>query len=131
MAEARQWLEARGEDLPEAGASFIQASLKRHRRRRHIERVIAVAFAILATGAFIAAWVATKQTEKAQDNLRQAKRAVDTMLTEVGKEHLADFPQLADLRGELLDQAREFYVRTTAHCPSPHCCPARTCACSR
>ena len=47
--------------------------------------------------------------QRAEGNLAIAKRAVDTMLTKVGHDRLADVPQFEQTRRELLAKAREFY----------------------
>lgn len=52
---------------------------------------------------------ANSERERAEENLTVAKQAVSTMLTEVGREELSQFPQLEQTRKKLLGKARSFY----------------------
>lgn len=57
----------------------------------------------------IARNVADSERQRAESNLTVAKQAVSTMLTEVGREELAQFPQMEQTRQKLLARARSFY----------------------
>lgn len=52
---------------------------------------------------------ADSERARAEENLEVAKQAVSTMLTEVGREELSQFPQLEQTRKKLLGKARSFY----------------------
>jgi serine/threonine-protein kinase len=52
---------------------------------------------------------ADSERVRAESNLAVAKQAVSTMLTEVGREELAQFPQMEQTREKLLTKARDFY----------------------
>jgi serine/threonine-protein kinase len=52
---------------------------------------------------------ADREHRRAQAHLHKALEAVDTMLTQVGDERLADLPEFADTRRQLLEEALAFY----------------------
>jgi tetratricopeptide (TPR) repeat protein/tRNA A-37 threonylcarbamoyl transferase component Bud32 len=54
---------------------------------------------------------AEKQRQRAEDNFRQARSAVDFMLSRVGQEKLAHEPRMEQVRRELLEKAMTFYER--------------------
>ena len=49
-----------------------------------------------------------RQRQVASSHFQQARDAVDTLLTDLGDTELADVPQMEQLRGKMLSQAREF-----------------------
>lgn len=53
--------------------------------------------------------LAENERQRAEENLKVAKQAVATMLTEVGREELAQLPQMEQPRFRLLKKARDFY----------------------
>jgi serine/threonine-protein kinase len=87
--------------------------------RRH--RSLVAAAAVLVTTATGALAVSTfligreaqrreVQRIRADENFRQAREAVDQMLTEVAEVELADVPQMQPVRKRLLEKARGFYT---------------------
>lgn len=82
----------------------------RARRRKLVAAwsLSALFFAFAAFSLFLwqEAEMARSQAEK---NLRLARGAVDSMLTEVGEKSLADIPQMEEVRKRLLKQASDFY----------------------
>jgi tetratricopeptide (TPR) repeat protein len=52
-----------------------------------------------------------RENERAQENLRDACRAVNEMLSEVGLEQLRDVPQMEPVRRKLLERALAFYEK--------------------
>lgn len=52
---------------------------------------------------------AESERARAESNLEVAKQAVATMLTEVGREELSQYPQMEQTRQKLLAKARSFY----------------------
>jgi serine/threonine-protein kinase len=52
---------------------------------------------------------ADREHRRAQAHLHKALEAVDKMLTQVGDERLADLPEFADTRRQLLEEALAFY----------------------
>ena len=53
--------------------------------------------------------LADSERFRAESNLEVAKQAVATMLTEVGRAELAQYPQMEETRSKLLARARSFY----------------------
>jgi serine/threonine-protein kinase len=69
-----------------------------------------VALAVARNEALLRAQEETKlEHQRAQTHLNKALEAVDRMLTKVGDERLANLPQFADLRREVLEEALTFY----------------------
>jgi serine/threonine-protein kinase len=52
-----------------------------------------------------------KQRRRADKHFREAREAVDQMLSRVGEKRLADIPQMTAVRRELLEEALAFYER--------------------
>jgi serine/threonine protein kinase len=55
--------------------------------------------------------LASRQQQRAETHLRQAREAVDQMLTEVGNKTLRSLPQMEPVRRALLEKALKFYER--------------------
>lgn len=53
--------------------------------------------------------LADSERDRAESNLQAAKEAVSTMLTEVGRDELKQYPQMEETRSKLLQRARTFY----------------------
>lgn len=53
--------------------------------------------------------LADSERDRAEINLQAAKEAVSTMLTEVGRDELKQYPQMEETRSKLLQRARTFY----------------------
>ena len=109
LAEARHWLETRGEDLSEDGRTFVLASLALARRQKRIRAAVMIAIALIGAVALLFAWLATRARHEAEKSLALATTAVDEMLTQVGSDALADVPQLEVVRQELLVRAQALY----------------------
>ena len=72
---------------------------------------------VIAAGSFLVAW---RENALAEANLRQAKDAVDEMLSSAGRQSAreeADLPQMEEFRRELLDKAKGFYLGFTKEQP--------------
>jgi len=85
---------------------------ERTRRRRNRLRTawgVAVVLLVFALYALFQKDRAQQAQQLAEHNLQLAKRAVDSLLTAVGKESLAEVPQMEEIRQGLLEQAKGFY----------------------
>lgn len=85
---------------------------EKERMRRNKLRIawsVAIVLLVFALYALFQKSEAEKAQHLAEHNLQLAKKAVDNMLTEVGRESLADVPQMEEIRQELLEKARIFY----------------------
>jgi tetratricopeptide (TPR) repeat protein len=94
----------------------------RQKAERHAIRVrnLQIAWgsaAVLLVAFIIAVWqglVARREYTRAETNLRLATTAVDELLVTVDRDQAsigADVPQMAELRGELLERAKRFYAQ--------------------
>ena len=80
-------------------------------RRRKLVAAWSLSALFLAFAAFsLFQWQEAKRAQNhAEENLRLARGAVDSMLTEVGEKSLADIPQMEEVRKRLLEKASDFY----------------------
>ena len=118
LAEARHWLETRGEDLSEEGRAFIRASTALQRRQRRIRQAVTATIAIVGAIALVLWWIARQAQRDAEASLVTATSAVDEMLTQVGSEALENIPQLEGVRQELLGRAKTLYEELVERRPS-------------
>ena len=91
------------------------------RRNRVVLTTTAVVAAALIAGTAVSTWQAvlarragleaTAQRDRAVNHLRQAREAVDQMLTEVGQETLSRVPRMEPVRRALLEKALSFYEK--------------------
>ena len=89
LAEARDWLEKRGEDLSAEARRFIQASARRERQRRALTfTAVAVAFALICFAALFA-WQQRGQVIIERDNVKtaQAKEVKQRETAEAAEAH--------------------------------------------
>ena len=92
----------------------IELEKARERKRKLRQaRWTAVVFATLFLIAVLLTYVARGENQRATENLRLAKDAVDQTLSSAGLDPAsagADVPQMAEFRRELLERAKAFYV---------------------
>jgi serine/threonine protein kinase len=91
------------------------------RRNRVILTTAALVAAALIAGTAVSTWQAVlarraradaaAQRDRAVNHLRQAREAVDQMLTEVGEETLSRVPHMEPVRRALLEKALSFYEK--------------------
>jgi tetratricopeptide (TPR) repeat protein len=93
-------------------AASRELSARLNRTRLIIKIATVVGVAIITITASIAMWQrseAERSRDEAVANLKVAREAVQTMLTEVGAEQLRNIPQLEDVRATLLEEALTLY----------------------
>ena len=91
-------------------------------RRRKLWRTqwVAGIMALLAVASLVLAVVAIKQMNRAETNLRLAKKAVDESLSSAGRQQAqgtADLPEMVEFRKQLLDKAERFYADFASQAP--------------
>jgi tetratricopeptide (TPR) repeat protein len=108
FAEVMRFLE-----LSEAERAQIAAEKKRERQKRlrQTELAAGILGCLFLVSLFLA-YLAWRQTSRAEDNLKAAIDAVNESLSSAGSQQAreaADVPQLEELRENLLDKAQVFY----------------------
>lgn len=99
------FLEASRTERDAAIAALERARLLRLRA----VSAVAIALAAFATFAWLQRNEAVRERERANANLEVARDAVGEMLAEVGRESLADVPQMEQVRTHLLAKAQTLY----------------------
>jgi tetratricopeptide (TPR) repeat protein len=91
-------------------------------RKRKLRQTqwVAGAMALLAAVSLVLAFVAIREKNRAETNLRLAKKAVDESLSSAGRQQAqgtADLPEMVEFRQGLLDKAASFYADFTRQAP--------------
>jgi tetratricopeptide (TPR) repeat protein len=84
------------------------------RRRPAVASLLAASLLLLALGLAGVTWQwrrAEGQRDRAEQSFRDARAAVDEMLTQVGQERLKDIPEMEPVRQVLLQKALAFYQK--------------------
>ena len=122
---------ATAQDLADDLGRFLEHKPIRAKRPNHWERVVkwgrrhpsvvisSLAVLFLAVVGLTAGIILTNrergkalaQQRRAETHLRQAREAVDQMLTEVGQDTLSQVPQMEPVRRALLEKAMGFYEK--------------------
>lgn len=87
----------------------VQERDRARRRKLVVAWSLSALFLAFATFALYQWQEAKRAQSHAEENLRLARGAVDSMLTEVGEKSLADIPQMEEIRKRLLEKASDFY----------------------
>ena len=100
-------------DRSEAERAQIAAEKRRERQRKLRQTELAAGIlACLLLLALSLAYLAWRQTSRAEENLEYARKAVDESLSTAGSaqaREASDVPQMEELRKNLLDKAQIFY----------------------
>ena len=106
IAQAEEFLQRFGNDVPVPMQEFIARSAARARRTQRLLQTAAAGFAILALGAAAAATIALSQRTAAEHNLSVAKETMDGLTFDIGHTlRSLEGMRLVTLRG-LLERVR-------------------------
>ena len=112
-ADLRRWLNK--EPIQARPIGRLQRSVRWCQRRPAIAAMLATVIVVTVLGftgvswqwreAYLAKEEADVAKEEAQDNFEGSLEAIDRMLTRVGQEHLANVPQMEEVRRQVLSDA--------------------------